>query len=644
MMKIKELVLYGVNGELRKLSFNIEAVNIISGKSKSGKSVIGDIIDYCLGGTSCSIADGIVRETVSWYGLLLQFHDERVFVARQNPPSGQQSTNKFYFEIGKNLMVPPKCNFISNSNTEGIEEMLSKRLGIAENLNIPPEGQTRLPLSANIRHALYYCFQNQDEIAAKNFLFHKQSEDFITQTIKDTMPYFLGIVNEESLALENERVLLKRKLAIEKRSLEEVRMLQGGGMQKATGLIAEAKFAGMLIGDENIDYENYQSLQLALKSINDWEPVEVSTVGMDKLSFLQDELLSVQNQLDCICEDLRNANTFVGETKGYVEEIEHQKMRLQSIGLFESLDFESNHCPLCSNSLREPLPNVEAIKIAIKNLDANISSVTREKPKLRKYIDELEKEQQSLKEQEKRLKVEIDSIYTQNQDAFSLRDLNSRRAKILGRISLWLESVDFNDDTSTKQPIIDSIEARLKQIDEILDRESVEERKQSILNRMSVEMSAWAKELSLEHCDNPYRLDMGKATVVVDKPERPVPLQQLGSGSNWVGIHLIAYFALHKYFISLNRPVPNFLFIDQPSQVYFPSDIDAQDTDKKEVNNLYQFILNRVKELDGKMQVIIVDHANLNNDEFQKAVIEKWWDGKKLIPDSWYEKEKEEDK
>ncbi|WP_439651951.1 DUF3732 domain-containing protein [Pelosinus baikalensis] len=30
----------------------------------------------------------------------------------------------------------------------------------------------------------------------------------------------------------------------------------------------------------------------------------------------------------------------------------------------------------------------------------------------------------------------------------------------------------------------------------------------------------------------------------MDKPERPVPLQQLCSGSNWVGIHLIAYFAL----------------------------------------------------------------------------------------------------
>lgn len=635
-MQILELVLYGVNGEVRHLPFNLGVVNIISGKSKSGKSVIGDIIDYCLGGSSCSIADGVVRETVSWYGLLLQFSDGRIFVARQSPPKGQQSTGKFYYEIGKDLVVPESQNFISNSNVDGIEEMLSRRLGIAENINVPPEGQTRLPLSANIRHALYYCFQNQDEVAARNFLFHKQSEDFITQAIKDTMPYFLGIINEESLALENERTLLKRKIAVEKRRLEENEMLQGGGMQRATALISEAKYVGLLSDDTSVYYQDYSTLCMVLQAVNEWKPNEVHTAGMDKLSFLQSELLKVQEQIDYIDEDLRNAKTFVGETKGYIDETEHQKMRLQSIGLFENLDFEPNHCPLCSNSLSESSPSIEAIKTAIKNLDANIESVTREKPKLRKYIDELEYERQSLREERNRLKIEIDSVYEQNQEAISLRDLNSRRAKIVGRISLWLESVDITNNTSSDRALISKLEMRLTEIDRLLDRDTVEERKQSILNRMSVDMSTWAKELELEYCDNPYRLDMGQVTVVVDKPERPVPLQQLGSGSNWVGIHLIAYFALHKYFVSQDRPVPRFLFIDQPSQVYFPSDLDAQNTDIEEVNNLYKFIIKRVKELDNKFQVIIVDHANLANEEFQGAIIEKWWDGKKLIPESWY--------
>jgi hypothetical protein len=156
----------------------------------------------------------------------------------------------------------------------------------------------------------------------------------------------------------------------------------------------------------------------------------------------------------------------------------------------------------------------------------------------------------------------------------------------------------------------------------------------SILSRISFDMSQWAKTLPLEHCEYPYRLDLKKLTIVVDM-DRPVPLQQPGSGSNWVGIHLITYFAQHKYFVSMNKPVPRFLFIDQPSQVFFPSDDDAKDTDKIEVNRLYDFIFNQTNELKGQFQVIVVAHANLSSKYFKDAIVQNWWHGDKLIPDSW---------
>ena len=165
----------------------------------------------------------------------------------------------------------------------------------------------------------------------------------------------------------------------------------------------------------------------------------------------------------------------------------------------------------------------------------------------------------------------------------------------------------------------------------------MEERKQSALSRIQEDMTKWAKELQLEHCDNPYRLDMNKVTVVVDKPERPVPLKQLGSGSNWVGVHLISYFALQHFFINANRPVPRFLFLDQPSQVYFPSEMDEKQIDWNEVDKMYQFIINRTNEAKGKLQVIIVDHADLKDDFFRKFVCEDWWSSDdNLVPRDWY--------
>ena len=638
-MQIRELVLYGYNGKVRHLPFALGQVNIITGRSKSGKSVVGDIIDYCLGGDSCNIADGVVRDNVAWYGLLLQFEHERVFVARKNPDKGQQTTGVCYIDIGEKIEAPDNCDFSSNTNVSGIEESLTRRIGISENLNTPPEGQSRLPLAANIRHALYYCFQGQDEIAAKNFLFHHQSDDFITQAIKDTIPYFLGAISEEALALENERSILKRKLTLEKRRLEENRYLMGGGSERAISLIGEARQAGLIDTSTQIDYQNYREMYSVLQTAMNWSPSMIgSNSGMDRLTFLQSKLQEIRDEFDEIGISLDNARKFVGETAGYSGEAQHQKMRLESIGLFEQLNFNPGKCPLCSGTLEQPLPSVEMIKASIVNLDKSIANVTREQPKLRAFISDLEREREKKQEEIKALEAEIDGLYQQESERARLRDINARRGKVVGRISLWVESVENDTESEKQEQIVKRIEDRIKEIDDILDRDSVEERKQSALSRIQEDMTKWAKALQLEHSDNPYRLDLNKVTVVVDKPERPVPLKQLGSGSNWVGVHLIAYFALQRFFVNANRPVPRFLFLDQPSQVYFPSELDEKQIDWNEVNKMYQFIIDRTNELNGKLQVIVVDHADLKEDSFRQFICENWWPiDKNLVPSDWYE-------
>lgn len=638
MMQIRELVLYGYNGKVRHLPFALGKVNIITGRSKSGKSAIGDIIDYCMGGDSCNIADGIVRDNVSWYGLLLQFDNERVFVARKNPEKGQQTTSAAYIEVGDKIEVPESCDFSTNTNSDGIERALTQRMGISENLNTPPDGQSRLPLAANIRHALYYCFQGQDEIAAKNFLFHRQSEAFVTQAIKDTIPYFLGAISEEALALENERTVLKRKLTIERRRLEENRSLMGGGFERAIKLIGEASQVGLIDSSAQIDYQNYQEIFSLLRGILNWTPQMVgSESGMDRLSFLQNELQEARNEYDDIGASLDNARKFAGEASGYSGEVQHQKKRLESIGLFEHIDFDPGRCPLCSGKLENPIPSAEMIRTAIANLDKSIASVTREQPKLQKFISTLEQDQQKKREEIKTLEAEIDGIYKQEDEQLQLRDLNARRGKVVGRISLWVESVQNDINSGRQEQIIEEIEKRLREIDSILDKDSVDERKQSALSRIQENMTKWARDLQLEHSDNPYRLDLNKVTVVVDKPERPVPLKQLGSGSNWVGVHLITYFALQHFYISAKRPVPSFMFLDQPSQVYFPSELDEKKTDWNEVNRIYQFIVDRTAELCNQLQVIIVDHADLERNSFREFILENWWpDDKNLVPIDWY--------
>jgi hypothetical protein len=203
-MQILEIVLYNHNGQKRVLPLNLGRVNIITGRSATGKSALIEIVDYCLGRRECAVPEGVIRDTVAWFGLRLQFASGQVFIARQAPPPERQTTNRAYIEQGEIVSSPDATPAEPNTTIEAIEETLTLKLGIAPNLNIPTTGETRLPLAANIRHALFYCFQQQNDIAAKNYLFHRQYEDFVPQSIKDTLPYFLGAIQEDRLALEQE--------------------------------------------------------------------------------------------------------------------------------------------------------------------------------------------------------------------------------------------------------------------------------------------------------------------------------------------------------------------------------------------------------------------------------------------------------
>ena len=81
-MQIKNIVLYKDADNIRKLDFQLGKVNIISGESMSGKTILIKIVDYCLGSSECEISYGVVRQTVKWFGLTLAIDkDEYIFIS-----------------------------------------------------------------------------------------------------------------------------------------------------------------------------------------------------------------------------------------------------------------------------------------------------------------------------------------------------------------------------------------------------------------------------------------------------------------------------------------------------------------------------------------------------------------------------------
>ncbi|WP_202107692.1 DUF3732 domain-containing protein [Succinivibrio dextrinosolvens] len=638
MMQIRELVIYSKSGHKRTISFSIGKVNIITGKSKSGKSAVGDIIEYCLGGNSCHIAEGIVRDNALWYGLLLQFDTNKVFVARKNPDEGRQSSSACYYIVGSDITSPNSVDFDSNTNVDGIEELLNRQLGISENEHIPNKGESRNSLEANIRHSLFYCFQGQNEIASRLTLFHRQAENgFIPQIIKDSLPYFLGAVNEDSISLSSKKRSKERQLKLLQRDLYEKQSLSGTGSERAVSLIEEAISVGLLSEDTFINRSDYNSLYTTLKGISlslDNEPE-----CLNRLSNLQIQLESKREELRKIEYSIREANNYFLASNGYSAEKEHQKVRLSSIGLFENLSFESGKCPLCSGVLKLEPPSIAMMKESIKDLDKSLSRVEKERPKLKRFIEKQMYEADSIKNDILNLKFAIEAEYNQIDELQRIRDLNTCKAKVFGRISYWLENVKTEADSNELNRKIKELEESISEINLLISNDSIKDRIVSALSVIQNYMTKWASQLDTEYSDCPYRLDLSKVTVFLDTNNKSISLRDMGSASNWLVSHLVTMFGLHKFFVENNRPVPNFLFLDQPSQVYFPEGFDKKDGDIKSVEAIYSFIRQRVNELSGKLQVIVVDHAKLESDDFNSDIVEDWHSPEnKLIPIDWIEK------
>ncbi len=208
----------------------------------------------------------------------------------------------------------------------------------------------------------------------------------------------------------------------------------------------------------------------------------------------------------------------------------------------------------------------------------------------------------------------------------------------------YLESVPQLEESSELQGRIADLRVQVIELENELSDDTVQERVQSALSIISRNMSAWATFLQLEHAEFPLRLDLRRLTVIADGVDGPIPMERMGSGENWVGYHLITHFALHNWFVSRHRPVPRFVFLDQPSQVYFPEDEDWQrqengtvglGEDRQKVERMYRLAYDVVQELNGEFQIIITDHANINQQWFQESVVERWREGSKLIPTEW---------
>jgi hypothetical protein len=554
---------------------------------------------------------------------------------------GALSSEECFVDVASEVEIPDATAFRQTTNTIGLVSLLSGWAGIQDNVYEPPPGQSRPALSANVRHALALCFQPQDEIIRRQQLFHGTGNSFVAQALKDSLPYFLGAVDEDNVRKREELRRLREEARAAERQLSEMSAVRGRGTSKASTLLAQARDVGL----SQRTGEGWEDTIAALREIagTPLSSVEGELPDSQEYSRLSDErsrLLGEQRQLS---EEIAVAKAFERDERGFSGEASEQRARLSTIGMFND-SIPSDSCPLCSQPLPSDteLPTASQIRGALTEVSTRLESVSRGTPQVERVIGEL---QGRLREIESRLatnRVTMEAVRSSNNRLQESRDRSTAQALILGRIGLYLESLPELPDSRAIEERVHRLREQCTLLEDELSDERVRERMESISSILGQDMSTWAHELQLEHSGFPLRLDPRRLTVIADTADGPLPMDRMGSGENWVGYHLIAHLALHKWFAQRNRPVPRFLFLDQPSQVYFPSETDQDgsltngtEDDRQAVSRMFRLVLRVVGGLAPRFQVLITEHADINEDWYQAAVIEKWRGGQALVPADW---------
>lgn len=641
-MQLLEIILYSIHGERRSVSFKTGALNVVTGNSATGKSSLLGIVEYCLGRDAVTFPIGPITTAVSWYAALFQLGpDCRAFVARPVPGVTRASRRHAMLRLGPAQEPLEFHELRVELDSRALREQLGRRIGIRENSAAPDSAA-----EADLSDAALLCFQSQSEIANSNLLFHRQGERGVAAALKATLPYFIGAQPPAQARKHGQMTG-----AIAETETAHTRYRDAEEAEQATTralgpLWDEALTVGMVTQEQPADSSTaIAALKRAIAA--EHMPAHPDGRPEDRIFNLRQRCAELRDKLRSLASDRQTILSHIDAASEYAHSLQIPSDRLASLHVLglrpdQRYDAEDNRnaeaCVLCGAQLLHPDPTPAALSQSLDHLTRQLASVAAVSPSGRRALEHLDALAADLRGQLLSAENSLQEL-TASQDLAGHLSQQGRIDYLRGRIHGVLTTLPAipPEETARLRQLSSNAQARLELLAGELDAGGRQQEFADRLVAISRDITQWAQQLGLEPPQGKPSLDPKRLTIMLHAGGTRIPLSALGSGQNWVGYHVLAHLALHRYFVRNNRPVPRILMLDQPTQVWFPgADGSLLEADKEAMAGLLKLIDSVVQELAPHFQVILVDHVDLPEPWFQDAVVHTWRGQEKLVPHEWY--------
>lgn len=628
-------------------------LNVITGSSRTGKSAIIPIVDYCLGSDKCAIPVKTIRDACEWFGVVIQTQNGLKLFARKEPGSSQSTGEMFVLE-GKDFEIP--SIIIANTTVADVKIQLDHLAGLTNiDFDFQETGSGYLG-RPSFRDLNAFNFQPQNIIANYDVLFYKADTHAHREKLKTIFPYVLGAVNSETLALWHERSQLQKELRKKQTELQSISNISERWVAEMTSKYAESKELGLLDITYPAEPSNKNEIIQALKSVVN-SPRAIPSVTQNSISSSIDELHRLQQQESEISTSL------IGLRRRYAEMSELRKnastykdtLNIQSERLKVSawlLDQEKQKCPICGNELSNSLEELQ-------NLMSSLSDLQKEEEAFENVSPSFDREYEKVREELQTLTEAFNGIQFRRAALEKRSEKDKERQYEIARVERFIgsleKSIEIYESLGTDSDLvgeIDGIKERIARLSEKISEKDIRNRTSNSLSKIQQYAGRILPTLDVERPNDPVVLKIEDLALQVQSESRLDYLWEIGSGSNWLSYHIAVMLALHQFFLeNKNNPVPSFLMIDQPSQVYFPKKLterskETQDADYSHkyddedviaVRKIFAAVADVVNNSKGNFQAIILDHAAENIWGAVKGVnsVDEWRNGKKLVPEEW---------
>ncbi len=320
-------------------------------------------------------------------------------------------------------------------------------------------------------------------------------------------------------------------------------------------------------------------------------------------------------------------------------------------------------CLLCETKHSELPKSAIQLKTAIEKLNQTLRLTEKMRAPLQTLLADTERHAEKLTKQVKSLQAEKKELESINEVIRERKDFSeaiyNQKYKLFSIIDLLNPSSDTKIDSQLIE-LRKDLQAITGELKKYNINNFIEEAEKTI-NEYMYDIG---NEFDFEKTYDPINLKFSLNSFDLyhddtDKNKK-IYLRSMGSGANWLYTHLTLFLSLHKYFVSLGEDclIPSILFLDQPTQVYFPNfsrdtkenfsteDIKRVegledkklDEDMKSVTNIFNqlnsYCISLNEEFGFSPQIIVTDHVDnlaLENGDFESLVNGNRWRTRKLM-------------